>query len=317
MICKFKFHGVGQGLFYSAKLYENEKEVGCFIYDCGSESTQTYIKAEVEQFCAEAKRLDFLVISHLHDDHVNGLPDLLAKVTPEKIFLPYFDAKTYKNAFAACLVMGGLAPDSEEYRLLWEWYTQQPSGVTLVGDDSCYSGILQWQFLFFNKHIDDAKIGKLEKALLSLFEKEAVDDIRSYVKKDPALEALKEIFKKTIGKNSQNATSLVMLHHSVNESGTQTLLTGDGGFIRELSERVCKEISTGKQVLAQIPHHGAKAEWKQFQRNIESYVSEFIVSFGLGNQYQHPTTDCIDAIFTAGKPLHLVYQRHSFEGECI
>jgi hypothetical protein len=78
------FHNVGQGLFYTGninfrKSNNNTKDFN-FIYDCGSKNTEN-IEYELNRF---------KVISHFHEDHINGLPYLLDNFKIHSIILPYF-----------------------------------------------------------------------------------------------------------------------------------------------------------------------------------------------------------------------------------
>ena len=73
----FKFHPIGQGLFYTGSLLYNSYN---FVYDCGGHSGQEYIDNSIEQYknsmarCNQQKPdIDFVVISHLHEDHYNGI----------------------------------------------------------------------------------------------------------------------------------------------------------------------------------------------------------------------------------------------------
>lgn len=98
----FRFHSVGQGLFYSgiisSKIGKRQKTFS-FVYDCGTESPKKYLYQEVDSFKlllpplrhSGVKKLDLLVISHLHDDHVNGLEYLLQNVEVETVVIPYAD----------------------------------------------------------------------------------------------------------------------------------------------------------------------------------------------------------------------------------
>ena len=87
--CRFTFQNVGQGLFYTGTI-----ERFNFVYDCGSENPvfldqaiDTYWNVELAK-----KKIDLLTISHFHDDHVNGLEELLQKVPVHTVVVPYFDA---------------------------------------------------------------------------------------------------------------------------------------------------------------------------------------------------------------------------------
>ncbi len=90
------FHGIGQGLFYSGKISiqsnNDTKSSFNFVYDCGSASRKKYLYTEIEEYKKlklQSKKLDLLMISHLHSDHVNGLDNLLSDIEVENVVLPY------------------------------------------------------------------------------------------------------------------------------------------------------------------------------------------------------------------------------------
>lgn len=98
----FRFHNIGQGLFYSGflNLKDSKKHgVFSFVYDCGTDSNKLFLMREIQSFklllpsagTLDEKRLDMLVISHLHDDHVNGLEYLLDDVKVDTVVMPYID----------------------------------------------------------------------------------------------------------------------------------------------------------------------------------------------------------------------------------
>ncbi|MGD0202935.1 MAG: MBL fold metallo-hydrolase [Candidatus Bathyarchaeia archaeon] len=85
---QFIFHNAGQGLFYSGKINDFE-----FVYDCGS-----FRKQHLNDIVLDYKntlpngKLDLLILSHLHEDHVAGLYTLFhnnPKTSVERVILPY------------------------------------------------------------------------------------------------------------------------------------------------------------------------------------------------------------------------------------
>ena len=83
-----KFHPIGQGLFYSSSLYLNGNISANVIFDCGSEDAKL-IKKEIDKL--GYYKIDVLIISHLHFDHISGLNYLLdnKKAEIKTIVLPY------------------------------------------------------------------------------------------------------------------------------------------------------------------------------------------------------------------------------------
>lgn len=87
MTIDFTFHNVGQGLFYSGKVGDFN-----FIYDCGSERIN-HLNSVVSNYKNNeliVSRVDLLILSHLHDDHVIGLDALFSSgMTVDTVVLPY------------------------------------------------------------------------------------------------------------------------------------------------------------------------------------------------------------------------------------
>lgn len=94
----FRFHSVGQGLFYSGLLNKKDgkrQKVFSFVYDCGTASAKRFLEEEIADYklllptANRQKTLDLLVVSHLHDDHISGLESLLQDVEVGTVVMPY------------------------------------------------------------------------------------------------------------------------------------------------------------------------------------------------------------------------------------
>lgn len=97
-----RFHGIGQGLFYSGSLSfgsdsrQRDSSSFHFVYDCGSESKKSYLEKEVTEYKRlrlNDDQIDLLIISHLHRDHINGLELLLKEkdIKVRSVILPYLE----------------------------------------------------------------------------------------------------------------------------------------------------------------------------------------------------------------------------------
>ena len=79
------FHPVGQGGFYTES-FDNKRMV---VYDCGGSDN---VKESIDSlFDRESSpQIEAIFISHLHDDHINGLQYLLDKTSAKWLFMPCF-----------------------------------------------------------------------------------------------------------------------------------------------------------------------------------------------------------------------------------
>jgi hypothetical protein len=77
------FHPIGQGAFYTEQFDDFT-----IVYDCGSGTNVSVIESEIRSVFNENQKIDAVFISHLHDDHVNGLEYLINYCNVKKLFLP-------------------------------------------------------------------------------------------------------------------------------------------------------------------------------------------------------------------------------------
>lgn len=86
---KRKILPVGQGAFYVEKL--NHEGIS-IIYDCGSKNKHL-VEKEIEKNFKKGEIIHALIISHLHEDHINGIPYLLEYCKVERIFFPLISSE--------------------------------------------------------------------------------------------------------------------------------------------------------------------------------------------------------------------------------
>jgi hypothetical protein len=75
---------VGQGAFYVEK-FENKKNI---IYDCGSMHNKNKIPNLIENCFKRNEIIEAIFISHLDEDHMNGVEELLKKCEVKRICFP-------------------------------------------------------------------------------------------------------------------------------------------------------------------------------------------------------------------------------------
>ena len=84
----FSCEPVGQGLFYKGKI-----EDSIVVYDCGSNNKEKLEECidQLETTINKEERIHVLMISHFHEDHINGIEILLSKFKVDNVVIPYID----------------------------------------------------------------------------------------------------------------------------------------------------------------------------------------------------------------------------------
>lgn len=84
------FLPVGQGAFYCErfKLNPTDKNFINVVYDCGSSNGAKCVEKQIKANFREGETIHAVFISHLHNDHINGLEFLLKYCNVKNIFFP-------------------------------------------------------------------------------------------------------------------------------------------------------------------------------------------------------------------------------------
>ena len=236
----FKFHPVGQGLFYTGSIANGYYN---FVYDCGGFSGQACRKNAIDEYVNSLSRfndkktdIDFVVISHLHADHYNGINYLNSKTNIKRVYLPYIG--TNRN-FIALVLAGQVYEilqrgyDSDEVysslRFMLSLYENVENGdfISYIGKNpnfensnnayqqtflaSEYNGKAYWGFTMLNRRVSEIKLQKLEAKMHRVMHKYQVNNIYDLITAGNFQEIAK-IYAETIGKN-HNISSTVLIHY--------------------------------------------------------------------------------------------------------
>ena len=85
------FHSIGQGGFYTES-FDDLPDKPMVVFDCGGKSSKL-MKDYINSFLPTRSKatIEAVFISHLHDDHINGLQHLIDRANVKKMFLPQFN----------------------------------------------------------------------------------------------------------------------------------------------------------------------------------------------------------------------------------
>ncbi|MBV8685522.1 MAG: hypothetical protein JOZ90_16655 [Alphaproteobacteria bacterium] len=114
---------VGQGFFHSAALIEDDELRLRYVYDCGAKALYEEARSnrvdELVVSVGRGERLDLLFLSHVHEDHVNGVEQLLDGTTGlqvDTIVLPLLGVEDRLIAFARSVSEDPAAAGNGFYR---------------------------------------------------------------------------------------------------------------------------------------------------------------------------------------------------------
>lgn len=243
----FKFHPVGQGLFYTGELAHKTFN---FVYDCGTEGKMKDLNNQIDEHLNSIRanvglnpKIDFVVISHLHDDHFSGLYYLIQRAKVDKIYLPYLGSD--KNLISLILayeifINSNNDQSFEQKKNLYNFmlqiylsehkrenraeaeiffigkeeneklgnfsYSQESFSVKISGND-------YWNFIFINKRFSDGKIWQLSQEIIDIMHCLNVNSITDLISVDEKqIKNIKCIYEKIFGKNL-NITSTILIHY--------------------------------------------------------------------------------------------------------
>lgn len=87
------FLPVGQGAFYLEQFGQGAEKIN-IIYDCGSATGVNFVNAQIDDAFEPDETIHAVFISHLHDDHMNGLLHLLKRCRVQRLFFPLLTQKS-------------------------------------------------------------------------------------------------------------------------------------------------------------------------------------------------------------------------------
>lgn len=233
------FHPVGQGGFYTES-FDNQHMV---VYDCGGNSSKS-MKDYIESFLPDSPKanIEAVFISHLHDDHINGLQSLIERANVRKIFLPqltpnkvfdtiiYYASKAYSTDYILSLIRAASIGYLEETSIFQIKEHQESDELgtesidlssfldksnRYINSDTNLTVNTEWMYIPFNPLSERPKFEAVEYTVRDRIEKiyEETDcfkqaELLARFVKSLSVTKCKEIYKKLFGSihNGQSMT---------------------------------------------------------------------------------------------------------------
>ena len=343
----FKFNPVGHGLFYSGTITDNySKKTFSFVYDCGGKN-RTIVNNAISNADLPEK-IDLLIISHFHEDHIKGVPQIKDRV--KKVILPYLD-KDLKILYLAALAENPSAEDTEDLRNLilnpteyfgrdveviqWD-YSEEPQTLEINYDENGYSSNFSrgnqnstsrrnpiWIFHFFMP-----KIASNFSSMTSFF-------LQNNITIDNAISHWDAIKRKMANLNLNNNVSNLVCAHGPAKSvylmrfrsnillpqclcchacypfracGRFQFLTGDAEIDDEQAFVARFKYELSDSILFQIPHHGSQGNWHDWFSSYQPLCFLWPVTHNANHRFRNGTFP--SATFTYITP-HSVTEDHN------
>lgn len=224
------FYAIGHGGFFS-EILQHENEEVVIVYDCGSVDSGTRIETEIKNF--PYKAIDYLIISHLDDDHINYIDALKKQRTINYVVLPkldildkafffgkYCEVDGILNTYFTTILKSNLIEisshnqEANEDPIIIENDQNHftiphncPLGILNLKNKKVKSKIPLWLLKFY---VDPARYNeKSSEDKLDNAEKELIDSIDSIEELKNHLDELKKMYKKIRG--HMNGSSMAMV----------------------------------------------------------------------------------------------------------
>ena len=245
------FHPVGQGGFFTEIFRNSTGKKFTVAYDVGSRTAnQKYLQNAIDL----VEKVDVVFLSHLHEDHINGISFLLNKNKKLKIIMPeltpeeqletalynmiasdgkflVYDEKTLSSTFGVDDKFVITIAKSEDEPLGSELDIETISGkgvITKVLKDI-------WQYVPYNPKYNNSLLDEIKKSSDDLIKsiidsKNKINDeaLRKVFEEEDSIKNLIAIYKKVFGKNHNSYSMSIYSGPKEPNKLEEAFLTGCG-----------------------------------------------------------------------------------------
>lgn len=335
------FHPVGQGAFYSETMQDDEeRQVFNVVYDCGSESGKSGLNREIADYCSIHSEIDALFVSHFHNDHVNGILDLIHNCNVKRIFIPIITTEVLIDSFIYNMIEAKAVQNAANAFIRFCVENRQNSvvsirdfrledipigiyserrkdieiietgielGISIVIDDL-------WEYIPCNIRNQNAAdfAAAFQQRFQNLFDNFAAirfDEIEAYFADAQNFADVRDFYNSFYRNRDRNEQSMVVLSKPVRlaqRSQSCCLFTGDMPLRRhEYLEGMRRYYSSDWCLIEtlQSPHHGAAND---NPRDLFDVPRSCVICCGKNNRYRHPGVTTLNNMADSGSVVYHV-----------
>ena len=342
------FHPVGQGAFYSERFYCGTNNVFNVVYDCGTQTNRKNLTQIIrETFPAingEKQKINYLFVSHFHEDHINGLKTLLNQCEVECIVIP---AITDKNILLCDYIHNTIRSEENDDDGNWfmEMCFSNPNSqqiefngqrialrkIPLDVQPSQNQNVIpaknfDWEYLLFCPLSGDWRgfVEEFNKEFPTPYAQFNGNNFmilkNTFTKKTDGFESLKKLYKNYYKnpKKNDNYYSMAVLSKptfSIEKADEKMCLyTGDypardKKCLQELKNNYDAYWNNFKTM--QIPHHGSRCDNPKDLYDITG--RNCVYSYGTNNQFHHPCGKMLSELLIQKESLIPVNEEKGYE----
>lgn len=338
-------HPVGQGAFYSEIFSARKNKFFTVVYDCGRDKKSSP-KAKIEKLDA----VDLIFISHFHNDHINGIKEILQKSNP-LIIIPGISHYTfvidliYNYLHTGCkhcdsikfmldclpelcaaknssnkqnqIIIGRNRNEGTRFNVVQEGCASIEAPCPTDGSEDSFLWCYDAYFHKYDKAKEEELIHKLSERISMLAEHRS-DDFKDEVwyrnlierLSDLDLDDIKEVFT-SVYKESPNRYSMLVHSYPVDKRKKNMDCLYTGDIT--ITESVKNTIINIKSHYIQVPHHGSK---NNFAESIYNKHQIAFMSVGLKNSYRHPDRETLVRLIQKCKTIHVITEDPDSKYKC-
>ena len=309
------FHPVGHGAFYTERFYdENGNNIANIVYDCGSKTiSHQDLDALVNSEFQQGENINFVFISHFHDDHVSGILSLCHRCHVQSIVVPLLpnDYKLWTMLYNA--ITYGINSRGNELLNNFETRDLEGTDITFVEHQHDiplvpnHQPLLQWRYHAYRLPNYSKTFSRRYATLINALQNSPAfapafnagqnidfDVLYNILTHPQNITTLKRLINQNnIRLNGNNFNMVVSSQRSIplahNNSFQGCLYTGDAELeamkrMRSLQHQVT--LNKQNYDIIQVPHHGAEGNY----HNINLYDrQQLCIISAMKNDTKHPT----------------------------